>query len=908
MTPKRWAEINILFHAALEHEPAQRHLFLAERCAADVELRQEVESLIASHANAESFIEEPASELAAQLLAEDELALVNGQIIGSFKIVDEIAAGGMGEVYLADDTRLGRKVALKFLPNQFTADRDRVRRFEQEARAASALNHPNIVTILEIGQTDSLHFIATEFVDGKTLREHMTNMRMTVGDVLDVAIQVGSALQAAHEAGIVHRDIKPENIMLRRDGVAKVLDFGLAKHTADHQVTATDGQGLPSTVKTNPGVVMGTVGYMSPEQARGQEVDARSDIWSLGVVLYEMLAGVPPFSGETPSHIIVSILESEPPTPTSFDPQVPAELERIALQALQKNANKRYQTVREMTVDLKNLKGELEVEEVLKRRLKPRPKAKQLVAGIKVDGPNEAMREFEASTAHNLPRQTVSLEYFVSKIAQQKSLALVGFPVLLLIAIGWTYFAVYRNKTDVVAPGMKSIIVLPVKAINAADRDDIYEIGIADSLIHRLSSMAGLKVRPLTTSQGYTDNTLDPIAAGREQQVDYVLASTYQLAEGKIRVRAQLINVASGQLEKTYQIEKDRSDVFAMQDAIATEVGNNLLARFGTASNHLTSKRGTTNEDAYRLYLQGMYLANQRTLNDALKAIEALEGAVQLDPKYARAWAGLGYTHRTVSLYTSEVTTQEAYQKSMEAINKALALDGNLSEAHSALCENKYLYEWDFAGAEFECKRALELDPESSQAHEIFSRYLMGRGRLEEALAEIRTAIDLEPTSKFYQKIYGRGLLYARRYPEAEAQLKRSMAMDQSYTGMYSWLTSVLALQGKESEAFEWLQKLLSIRKVDQKTLDTFKAAFETSGWRGALSEWLRRIDQLGGNTFDRALYNAQIGEKDEAFRYLEKVYERREIWMTYLEVDPRLDSLRDDPRFDELLKRVKSR
>lgn len=894
MTPERWEKIKLLFHAALEHEPARRDLFLATQCGVDQALRLEVESLIASHAEAASFIEKPASDLAAQFLAEDQLRLVTGQVIGSFKIVGVIAAGGMGEVYLADDIRLGRKVALKFLPNQFTADKSRVGRFEREARAASALNHPNIVTILEIGQTDSLHFIATEFVEGQTLRDHMASTRMTVGEVLDVAIQVGSALQAAHEAGIVHRDIKPENIMLRRDGVAKVLDFGLAKHTAEKMGTTDNHVSVLSSVKTNPGVVMGTVGYMSPEQARGEEVDARSDIWSLGVVLYEMLAGVAPFAGETPSHVIVSILESEPPAPSSFDPQVPAELERIALKALQKNSSDRYQIASEMTIDLKKLKGELEVEEILKRHLNPKAKEHEATTG-----------ELKTSTVRDLTQQTSSVEYLINKISRPKKLAMV-LPVLLLIAVGWTYFAVYRNKTAL-SHGKKSMIVLPVRSINPADHDDIYQIGIADSLIHRLSSIAGFTVRPLTTSQGYADNTMDPIAVGKEQQVDYVLASNYQLAGGKIRIRVQLINVVSGQIEKTYQVEQDRSDVFAMQDAIATEVGGNLQAQFATTSSLTTAKRGTNSEEAYRHYLQGRYLANQRTLNDALQAIESLEEAVRIDPNYARAWAGLGYAHRTVSNYTTKVSTQEAYQKSMNALNKALALDQNLSEAHSALCENKYLYEWDFSAAELECKRAIELDPESSQAHEIFSRYLMGRRRFDEALIEIRTAIDLEPASKFYQRIYGRGLFYARRYPEAEAQFKRAIAMDQSYPVTYSWLASTLALEGNESEAFEWLMKRLAVQKIDQKTVEKFRTAFQKSGWRGALTEWVKLIDEVGGVNFDHTVYNAQLGNKDEAFKYLEKIYERREIWMTYLEADPRLDSLRGDPRFDELLRRMRS-
>ena len=360
MTSERWEQIKQLFHAALEHEPAERPAFLARACAGDERLRQEAESLLASHEQAGEFIETPASDVAAALLDEDRSRLVGGQMVGPFRVVDYLATGGMGEVYLADDTRLGRKVALKLLPPQFTADADRVRRFEQEARAASSLNHPNIVTIHEIGETDSLHYIATEFVDGETLREHMANARMTTGEVLGVAAQVASALQAAHEAGVMHRDIKPENIMLRRDGLVKVLDFGLAK-LAPWQSAAVDADGpTKSLVETNPGSVMGTAAYMSPEQARGLEVDGRTDIFSLGVMIYEMLAGRVPFGGATTSDVIAAILKDEPMSLARDAPEAPAGLRQLVKRALAKSRDDRYQTVTELSGDLQRLRGEVE--------------------------------------------------------------------------------------------------------------------------------------------------------------------------------------------------------------------------------------------------------------------------------------------------------------------------------------------------------------------------------------------------------------------------------------------------------------------------------------------------------------------------------------------------------------------
>jgi DNA-binding winged helix-turn-helix (wHTH) protein/TolB-like protein/Tfp pilus assembly protein PilF len=467
--------------------------------------------------------------------------------------------------------------------------------------------------------------------------------------------------------------------------------------------------------------------------------------------------------------------------------------------------------------------------------------------------------------------------------------------------IGLGYYFLF--STTIRSGDKKSIAVLPLRPINTANRDEIYEIGIADSLIHQISSMKGLIVRPLSSTRQYTDIAGDPIAVGREQKVDYVLSSNYQLADGKIRITTQLFNVASGQAEETYKIEKDAGNVFAMQDAIAVEVGSKLLAHFDTTSGDLIAKRGTTNEEAYRFYLQGMYLYDRRNSPDARKAVEALEQAVRLDPNYAQAWAGKAHAHRYASNLGPNIDTREEYRKSIEAINKALALDANLSEAYSALCENKYFYEYDFQGAERECKRAIELNPNSSMAHEIYSRFLSSRGRHDEAIAEIKRAIDLEPTSLFNQRNLGVALFYARRYEEAVTQLKRVIEMDKNFHTTYTWLSITLALQGKESESFEWFLKQQALREVGEETLEAYKTAFKTSGWHGVLREEANR--NTGRGLTYAAGFNALVGNKDKAFEYLERSYQRREWGMAYLQVDPRFDPVRGDPRFDELVKRV---
>src|SRR5881409_2245161 len=427
MTPERWQQLKQIFQSALERNPAERSAFLSQACADDPALRSQVESLIASHDQAGDSIEAMAAEAATEMLDDDQAVAIVGKQIGRYQVLSNIGRGGMGEVFLAQDTSLGRKVALKLLRSDFTRNEERLRRFRQEARAASALNHPNILTIYEIGHNGSLHFMATEYVEGETLRQHLSRARLTVGQTLDVAIQVASALAAAHQAGIIHRDIKPENTMVRADGNVKVLDFGLAKLT-DPKTIDTAAPTLPQ-VETAPGVVMGTFSYMSPEQARGLTVDARTDIWSLGVMIYEMAAGRQPFEGETASDVMSLILQKEPPPLAHSWPEVPAELERIVRKALRKDKEERYQTIKDLLIDLRNLRKELELEVEMERSASP------------MTGRAMSSGQSAAATAHSAS----SAEYIVEGLKQHKRVA-VGALALLLIASAVAAFF-YFNRT-----------------------------------------------------------------------------------------------------------------------------------------------------------------------------------------------------------------------------------------------------------------------------------------------------------------------------------------------------------------------------------------------------------------------------------------------------------------------------
>ena len=443
MTPERWHQIDQLFHAALEFEPAQREEFLVTECDDDEPLRREVESLLASFADADGFIETPAGDVAAELLGTHRSTYEPGHQIENYRIVRHLGSGGMGEVYLAEDIRLNRKVALKLLPPHFTVNPDRVRRFEREARAASALNHPNIVTIYEIGQSNTTHFIATEFVDGKTLRQLINEKPFTLTETLNVSMQVAEALSGAHAAGIVHRDVKPENIMIRPDGYVKILDFGLAKLT-EQQATDADLE-TPTLLQTNPGLVMGTVQYMSPEQARAKNVGVGTDIWSLGIVMYELLAGHVPFSGETPSHVMVSLMENKLP-PLKDHANVPEELDRFVTKALRKNRKERYQTAAQLARDLRGLKQKLQLDSDGNEWLKTVPSKKDGVEiAITLARDHSLVERTAAETARLWSHPTSTAEYLVREIKTHRTLAFAALVVIVCGVIGLTYF--FKNRT-----------------------------------------------------------------------------------------------------------------------------------------------------------------------------------------------------------------------------------------------------------------------------------------------------------------------------------------------------------------------------------------------------------------------------------------------------------------------------
>src|SRR5437016_3564714 len=596
MKAQGWQQINDLFQSAAERAPEERTALLDEACHGDKGVCREVESLIGSHERAQNFIETPIFEVAPELLTNDRAGALVGKVIGHYRIESLIGVGGMGEVYLARDERLGRKSAFKLLPKRLTADETRLSRFKTEARSASALNHPNILTVYEIGAEGNRQFIATEFIEGMTLRASLACGRMNLHAALEIAVQVASALAAAHETGVVHRDIKPENIMLRPDGYVKVLDFGIAKLTEQRPASDHCEVGTTAVLETRPGLVLGTGRYMSPEQARGQKVDARSDIWSLGVVLYEMVGGTPPFRGETPSDCIASILKTEPPPLSGVFPDVPVKLESILQKALRKNSDERYQTIKEMLADLRILKGELEADS-------------------------------------SLLQTKVRAESIVSKIKRHKRGVLLTLAVALLATAAVAYSLFFVAPAPL--PNEKSIAVLPFENLSEEKSNAYFADGIQDEILTRLSKIADLKVISRTSTQRYkkTSQKLSEIA--NQLGVANLLEGSVQKTNDQVRVNVQLIRAADDSHLWAETFDRKLTDIFSVESEVAKAIADKLQAKLTGQEEQVIAARPTDNPEAYDAYLRGLAytLKTGNSPSNTLASQKYLKEAVRLDPK-----------------------------------------------------------------------------------------------------------------------------------------------------------------------------------------------------------------------------------------------------------------------------------
>ena len=830
------------------------------------------------------------------------MSLEAGASINQYKIVNRLGGGGMGEVYLAEDTKLRRKVALKLLSPDITKNEDWVLRFEQEARAASSLNHPNIITIYEIGQTDDSHFISTEFIEGVTLRQHLKQNSVTPTDVLDIVIQVTGALVAAHGAGVIHRDIKPENVMLRPDGYVKVVDFGLAKFTEKPRqsgVSRSDpnavtepfaNEAVNEGINTNPGMVMGTVSYMSPEQATGNAVDARTDVFSLGVLLYEMLAGRLPFEGKTPSEIIGAIIHKKPRPLARFAPDIPPELERIVEKSLSKKRDDRYQNLKDMQIDLRRLKRHLELKE--EQVDEPEPilvsEPPDTRPGPRITSPDEdKISTKEISVA----RHQSSAEYLVSGIRQHKRILLIAVAAIVLIAAGATYYMRTRP--------IEYVAVLPF-ITDQKDGIEQYSDDVVQQTINLFSEMPGLRVVPFTSVQQYKGKPIDPQKVGQELGVRAVLSGQIIKRDNSIIVNAWLIDIRDkSQIWGTHR-EIKVSEI----NLVPKEIVSSVSQKIGITLNAEQKKK----QDAETLYVKGRTAWNKRTASDFNDALNYFNEALKVDSQYAPAHAGLADCYNMLGTYGAKAPN-EAFPLARDAANKALVLDNNLAEGHAALAYAAFRGNWNWAEAEKEFNQAISLNDNYASTHQWYASFLAAQGRFDQAIAETRRTQELDKTSLIINSHFGLVYYFAHRYDEAISECQKTVALDPTFFAAHRYLGLSYAQKRMYKEALAEFELAVNASNRSPLIRSEYAYALSLSGDTTRAQAELKDLIEISKQKYLSAYHLAAIyvalNDNDSAFHWLDEAIKNRADWMVFLKVDPRFDRLHSDARFAELLRQL---
>jgi serine/threonine protein kinase/tetratricopeptide (TPR) repeat protein len=785
------------------------------------------------------------------------------ETISHFRVIEKLGAGGMGVVYKAIDTRLDRPVALKFLPDDMMKDAQALERFRREARAASALNHPGICTIYDIGEQDGRAFIAMEFIDGQTLRSHIHGKALPIEEVLRLGIQITEALDAAHAEGIIHRDIKPANIFVTKRGQAKVLDFGLAKLLPKgFGKVGVDSSNESTEATSIVGIISGTPSYMSPEQVRGDNLDMRTDIFSLGLVLYEMATGRQAFAGSTGGVIIEAVLTRSPAAARSINPEVPLGLEEIIHKALQKNRDERPQHAGDIRTELQRL------ERGGDSGWSPRTGS---LAPVLESATNQT-RSAGGQTDRNPSSHT------------------------------GTHRAMRVSKI------IDSVAVLPFENVSGDADHEYLSDGIAGSLINILATIPKLRVMAQSTVFRFKGKGIDPQAVGRELNVRAVLTGRIMQSGGALRIGTELVDVATGSQLWGAQYNRKPGDIFAIQDEISDEISEKLRLKLTRAEKKQLTKRHTEDAEAYRLYLKGRHHWNRWTEEGFYKAIEYFEQAAAKDPNYALAYAGLADSYVLLG-WNSYLPPKEAYPKGKTAAMSALRLDPDLCEGHTPLAAALWLHDWQWQEAQKEFQRSVSLNPCYPTANHWYAEYLMTMGRHAEAIAKMKKSQELDPLSLIISDAIAWAYYMGRQNDEALEQLQKTVELEPNYPITYWILSLVHRKIGRYELAIPEGEKAVELVGGSPLMRAALAQTFATANQKDKAIQILDDLTKLAKEKYVAAYFFAGIyiglGEHDRAMEFLEKSYEEHSHWLIYLHIDPSMDDLRSSPRFQDLLQRV---
>jgi serine/threonine-protein kinase len=839
-----WQRVERLFHAAQSLPVAERPVYLVRECAGDMALRAEVESLLEAYEAHSGFMKEPALGLGLRVLSGAAHATLVGRSVGAYRLIEALGHGGMGDVYLAEDTRLGRKVALKFIAGRFVNDNWAKRQLVKEAQAVAMLDHPNICPVHSIEEEDGHSFIVMQYIEGDTLADLIRERPPMPAQSLAVAVQIVSAIAEAHAHGIIHRDIKPRNVVINAAGQAKVLDFGLAKVVQRQQ--EFKGYADDTSQLSRDGLVPGTIAYMSPEQLRAERLDFRSDVFSLGTLLYELFTGRNPFERPSGAEVVAAILTDSPEPPVG----VPPELGRIILKCLEKDKAHRYESASALLYDLSGLQR----------------------GGGKARG-----------------------HFFGGRLAAACALLILLAAVSVII-----YSRQHRSYT---------LAVLPVNNESADAVVEYLDDGLADGLINRLSGLPGLRVKALTTVSGYRGRGVDSRQVGQALGVDAVLTGTLVRQGDALVLQTSLVEVADGAQLWGSRYEVNPAKLSDLEEGISRSVAESLKLRLGAGESQRLAERDTVSDDAFREYKLGSYYLRYRNEENIKKAIEHFNAAIELDPIYAKAHAGLADCYVLLNTVAyGQMPTEEAMSRARAAAKEAIANNDDLPEAHTSLGVVSLRYDWDWQSAEKEFRRAIELKPDYAPAHYWYSNLLIITGRREEAVAEGEAAKKIDPFSPPTVANFCRMLSLSRQDERAIACYGKLMEERPDYEGAQYLRALVQLRRGQDEEALATFQRMYAKKKVLAGAALAY--AYGKAGRVDDALKVLAEMETLAKEHYvppqEFAVIFAGLGDKDRAFFWLEQEYQERFATLPYITVDPIFSGLRSDPRYAALVERLK--